>query len=147
MLRNLKLLQHANNRSVFDVIFGKYYAKDISNNNPNHIFFRVCENTGFLWQPSYVGAIDLITEPNCTKIEFICTDKKASDYIENEEMFDSLIEYAIEKGKENKSSILKIDVHQNLRRYDKYIKKHGFELNGKKCDDNPYWVEAELKII
>jgi len=90
--------------------------------------------------------MDLVKELDCTKIEFIWTGNNRDSFEEDKEMLDSLISYAKLQGKSNGSQKIKIDVHGNLRRYNSYIEQYGFKLTGKKCDDNPYWVEAEMSI-
>lgn len=46
---------------------------------------------------------------------------------------------------ENKPKII-IDVHQNLRIYEKYYKKEGFHITERQSIDNPFWIEAELPV-
>lgn len=46
---------------------------------------------------------------------------------------------------ENKKKII-IDVHSNLRIYNKYYKKDGFILTNRKCKENGLWLEAEIVV-
>jgi len=45
---------------------------------------------------------------------------------------------------ENKNKII-IDLHSNLRLYEKYYHYEGFKMTNRKCN-NPYWLEAEINL-
>lgn len=63
---------------------------------------------------------------------------------ESKELVQSMVQYVKNiANKENKSKIL-LDVHYNLRIYNRDFKDIGFELTNRKCKDNPYWIETEL---
>jgi len=47
--------------------------------------------------------------------------------------------------KEKKKKII-IDVHENLRIFNKYYKNEGFVTTTHRCHDNRFWIEAELNI-
>lgn len=52
----------------------------------------------------------------------------------------------IEKiARENNKNKIVIDVHNNLKIYNKYYKDF-FEVTSRKCLDNPYWIEVEKNI-
>lgn len=66
--------------------------------------------------------------------EVLILKKAIFDYIEN---------FAISK---NKNKII-IDIHNNMKRYDKELKEEGFVNTNNKCIDNPFWYEAVKEII
>ena len=55
-------------------------------------------------------------------------------------MIDFIKNKAVE---ENKTKII-IDVHSNLRLYNKYYINEGFKVTNRKCPDNKYWLETEI---
>ena len=64
----------------------------------------------------------------------------------SKEMNKELIEYMRKTAqRENKKKVI-IDVHQNLRIYNKYYKDEGFELTDRRAKDNPFWKEVEIKL-
>ena len=66
------------------------------------------------------------------------------DQYESEDLITSLINFIkIMAKKENKDKII-IDVHENLRLYEKYYYYNGFDITNRKCITNPYWFEAEI---
>ena len=59
-------------------------------------------------------------------------------------VFDFIKKTAIEK---NVNKVV-IDIHSNLERYNYELKKEGFIPNYDiKCYDNPFWIQAELKLF
>lgn len=58
----------------------------------------------------------------------------------------ALIEYVKNFAKAEYKSKIIIDVHKNLRIFDKYYRPLGFTATERRCIDNGYWVEAELYI-
>lgn len=148
LLKNVSINKLDEKTSLADNFFGGYSTVNISN-QPNYKFLRIQKKKGFFANSEFIGGIDLINDcndKNCTKIEFIYAGNNSAEGFENKETLDALMSYAIREAKKNNSTMLKIDVHGNLKRYEKYIKNYGFELNGKKCDDNPFWLEAEMKL-
>lgn len=65
--------------------------------------------------------------------EVLILKKAVFDYIEN---------VAIS---ENKNKLI-IDIHNNMKRYDKELKEEGFINTNKRCIDNPFWYEAVKTI-
>lgn len=100
----------------------------------------------------FIGALDYTIHDNYIKIEYLCINDGENymmydDVLETEEaheLIHSLINYVkILANKENKPKIV-MNVHGNLRLYDKYYSRVGFETTNNKCIDNPYWVEIVI---
>ena len=62
------------------------------------------------------------------------------------EVFISMVYYLISVARQENKPKIVIDVHNNLRIYQKCYEKEGFVLTGRKARDNPYWIEAELSL-
>jgi hypothetical protein len=62
------------------------------------------------------------------------------------ELKNSLILYIENIAKINNLNKIIIDVHNNLKYYNKYFKDNNFIITDKRCNDNPFWIETE-KII
>ena len=58
----------------------------------------------------------------------------------------SFIKFTENIAKENNITKIVIDVHENLKRFDKEFLPEGFINTKRKCADNSYWVEAEKTI-
>jgi len=72
--------------------------------------------------------------------------KNSLDSVTAQELNENLLKFVENVAKTNSISKIIIDVHSNLRIYNKYYKNNGFQLTDRKCADNPYWIETE-KII
>jgi len=102
----------------------------------------------------FVGALDYKIDDDCIKIEYLnLNDGEGSlsyDFILNKNdsnlLKKSFLEYTKNLAiKENKKKVI-IDVHGNLRIFDKYYKNEGFVATTRRCKDNRFWIEAELNI-
>ena len=49
-----------------------------------------------------------------------------------------------EDSGEHRRRHIDLDVHHNLRDYDRYFRSRGFLLTGEVCADNPYWTKTTL---
>lgn len=86
-----------------------------------------------------IDYLDVNDDESCAKIKDIKLNKEESN-----KMTKSLIDFIKNKAKEENKQKIIIDVHSNLRLYDKYYKNEGFKVTDRKCSDNPYWVETEI---
>lgn len=77
------------------------------------------------------------------KINIKSYDNSLDEY-ESKDLLKSLIKFVkIIAKKENKDKII-IDVHENLRIYEKYYYYNGFKITNRKSDNNPFWIETEF---
>lgn len=68
------------------------------------------------------------------------------DEDESEELIKELINFIkLVANQENIKKII-LDVHKNLRLYEKYYYNLDFEVTDRKCQCNPYWIEIELNL-
>lgn len=101
----------------------------------------------------FIAAIDYCLNSDHVKIEYMYLNDAEStsrepllDDATSMELNGAMITFAKELAKrENKPRIVK-DVHQNLRLFQKYYEPEGFAVTGRRCSDNPYWMEAELLV-
>ena len=103
-----------------------------------------------------IGNLDYKINDDYIKIEYLSISDKfdnaivTTDIILNDEdsneLKNSLIKYIENIAKINNIKKIIIDVHNNLKYYNKYYKDNGFILTYRKCYNNPFWIEAE-KII
>jgi len=63
-----------------------------------------------------------------------------------EDLINELIKYIKLVASENCKNKIIIDVHENLRLFEKYYYNLDFELTNRKSKYNPYWIEAELNF-
>lgn len=101
---------------------------------------------------NFIGALDYKINNDHIKIEFLnIADEESYPYnqlnsIDSDKLTKALIDFTINKAKEENKQKIIIDVHSNLRLYDKYYKYNNFKVTNRKCVDNPYWIETELVI-
>jgi len=131
-----------------------------SDSEDNRQFVRIYESKSFLdiWYefPSrkFIGAMDYIVKPDYLKIDYLAVndyeDRDIHLYencLEEEEahsLISSMVEYAKQKAKEQNKPKLIMDVHSNLRLYEKYFQKYGFSVTDRKSTDNGFWIETEM---
>ena len=102
----------------------------------------------------FVAAIDYRINDDHVKIEYLNINDDESnsnketrlDINESNELTKSLLDFMKNKAKEENKKKVIIDVHQNLRLYEKYYKKHGFIATNRVCKDNRYWIETEFIV-
>ena len=103
---------------------------------------------------NFIGALDYTIHDTYIKIDYLCINNSEMknmynnplDQYESEDLIISLINFIkIIAKKENKDKII-IDVHENLRLYEKYYYYNGFDITNRKCIKNPYWFEAEMNL-
>ena len=104
----------------------------------------------------FVAALDYTIHPDHIKIEYmnlnddeyqsiprIPRDFPGLTKTEAKLINKSLLDYSKQVAKDMGKSKVIVDVHHNLRIFNKYYHKHGFEATTRRCTDNPYWVEVE----
>ena len=104
-----------------------------------------------------IGCLDYKIENDNIKIDYLSISDNFDNILPKKkiilkdedanELKNSLIKYLENIAKKNNLNKIIIDVHNNLRYYNKYYKDIGFILTDVKCNDNPYWIETEKNII
>ena len=133
--------------------------KDTKNDYKTNII-RIWKTTSFLniWYnrfstTDFIGALDYTIQKDFVKIDYLCVnnideynvrykDCKLTDE-ETIELKKNLIQYIKNIAQEENKSKIIVDIHNNLRFYNKYYVDEGFVVTDRKCTDNPYWLEAE----
>lgn len=106
---------------------------------------------------NFIAAIDYTIEKDRVKIEYLNLndEEMAQHNFESPPFFDdisakntvkSMIKYVENVARENGKSEIVIDVHRNLRIYDKFYKECGFVATDTMCKDNPFWRETVKHI-
>ena len=130
--KNMKVVRIWRTKSLFD-----YWFDD----------FKHCGK-------NFIGALDYTIHDTYIKIDYLCINNSEIknmynnplDQYESEDLITSLINFIkIIAKKENKDKII-IDVHENLRLYEKYYYYNGFDITNRKCIPNPFWFEAEINL-
>ena len=144
-----------------------YYGNRIAINHTTHASSSM--NAVRIWQTKslcdywydelssrrFIGALDYTIEKDHIKIDYISSnDGEGSTYnydvildnIEASNLYNSFICYVKSVAQEHNKPKIVLDVHSNLRLYEKYFKQAGFQLTDRKCSDNPYWVETEIVL-
>jgi hypothetical protein len=106
----------------------------------------------FTRSKNFIGALDYTIHDTYIKIDYLCINSEMTnmynplDEYESNDLIKSFIHFIKNIAKkENKDKII-IDVHENLRLYDKYY-YNGFDITNRKCKDNPFLIEAEIRLI
>ena len=104
----------------------------------------------------FVCAIDYRVKDNYIKIEYmnmnddesgsICPSSDILPLVEANLLNRAMIDFIKRVAEEENKEKVVVDVHNNLRIFNKYYKEEGFVATNRKCSDNPYWIEAEMSI-
>lgn len=142
-------------------LFSKYKVFYLPASTPNHVRLRIEElsegilGTSFMAKSRPIGSIDLEVDKqkSIVDITFWMINKRLNQ--STNKLYDPplpddqaqavkeiLIEFAESIARENNINLLKRDVHQSLKEFNSDIKQFGFELNGEKADNNPYWLKS-----
>lgn len=158
------LISLNNNNFISELNYNQYDKIILGENNNNNINrIRIWKSNAIndyykndMCSNNLLGCLDYIIYKNYIKIEFlsikdgfenlIYKKKNILNEIDSKDLNDSLIMYIEKIAKLNNIKKIIIDVHHNLKFYNKYYKSYGFELTEKVCDDNPYWIEI-IKIV
>lgn len=139
--------------------FQRIIVKQDSKNNK--ISLRMYESYSILniWFEKYssnrfICALDYTEHPEHIKIDYlyvnnedgvVCYENKLTRE-ESDEVMDALVKHVEIKAKETLKPKIILDVHENLRLYEKYFQTRGFMTTNRKSRDNSYWIETE-KIV
>jgi hypothetical protein len=103
----------------------------------------------------FIVAIDYKIEPDRIKIEYFNVNNnkyskynKHCNYLTDSEVHEltvSILIFVEKIARKNNKNKIVIDVHNNLKTYNKYYKDF-FEVTSRKCLDNPFWIEVEKNI-
>jgi hypothetical protein len=101
----------------------------------------------------FIAALDYKIHPEHIKIEYmnlnddeyigIPRDKPGLTQSQSSELNSSLLLYVKELARNADKKKIIVDVHSNLRIFNKYYHEKEFQATTRRCKDNPYWVEAE----
>jgi len=101
----------------------------------------------------FIAALDYTINPDNdnVKIDYIIINDGEhgdlyKDYLDPNtahELNENLVKFIEIVANVQKTKKIIMDVHNDLRIYNKYYKPNGFELTDRKCKDNPYWIETE----
>ena len=104
----------------------------------------------------FMGALDYTICDDKVKIEYmnvndrenVLYEKLKYKMADNDAMAlnAAMIEFVKKIATEHKKPKLVVDVHNNLRIFNKYYSGNGFEITNQKAVDNPYWLEAEMYL-
>ena len=102
----------------------------------------------------FIAALDYTINDDHIKIEHICVNdgenngiyQDALDNHDASELIISLFAFVTSVAKEEKKMRITMDVHENLRLYNKYYKDGGFVLTCDKCQDNPVWIKTQINL-
>jgi hypothetical protein len=120
-----------NTYSLFDLIYTKY--EYCSKNFIAKIDYTIYDN--------YIKIVHLnINDGICNLYNNPLNEDDSEDLIKELINFIKIV-----AEKENKKKII-LEVHENLRLYEKYYFNIGFEVTDRKCNNNPYWIEVELNL-
>jgi hypothetical protein len=114
---------------------------------------------------NFVGALDYEVHPDHIKIEYMSIneptensrDKKYKKILdqnndvitaeESDELRRAMLDFVKCLAKEDNKSKIVVDVHHNLRIFNKYYHTEGFNVTDRTCSDNPYWIETEYDVV
>jgi hypothetical protein len=115
---------------------------------------------------NFLGGINYSINPDYVKIDYINVNDEENYEKKSSYRYDNILRYEdflnednakIFRGhllryvetiawQHNKPKLI-LDLHCNLRLYNKFYKPYGFIETGRKCHDNPYWVEVEKEVV
>jgi hypothetical protein len=76
---------------------------------------------------------------------YFCSIEPLTDE-ENRELFRAMIDHLTTVAQREGKPKIVVTVHENLRIYIKYYEPEGFVLTERRCQDNSFWIEAELVL-
>jgi hypothetical protein len=117
------------------------------------IFGFYYNNFGFEGK-NFIGALDYIINDKYILIDYLSINDSEKSYMYNnsldqyeaEDLINSLINFIkIIAKKENKNKII-MNIHQNLRYYEKYYYYNGFKITNRIYKYNPFFTEIEFNL-
>lgn len=105
-------------------------------------------------QHRFVAALDYTIHDDYIKIQYLNVNDGENnpdklyklDSTEATTLTSAMIDFMKIKAKEENKPKIMIDVHRNLRIYEKYYKELGFMVTERKAKGNSHWIETELTI-
>ena len=102
----------------------------------------------------FIGIIDFTINKDNIKIDYFNINDTESYINDNfklndndaKELTKSMIDFVKKIGKEEEKNKIIIDVHNNLRIFNKYYSNEGFIATPRKTYDHSLWIEAELNL-
>lgn len=103
---------------------------------------------------NFIGCFNYTIHDSFIKINHLCINDGENpnlyndhlDLDDSEDLIKACINFVkIVAKNENKNKII-LDMHSNLRLYEKYYCYEGFKITNRKCLDNPYWFESEINL-
>jgi hypothetical protein len=105
---------------------------------------------------NFVAALDYEVKEDHIKIEYMSINDEENnrgtgveatvDSIQSIQINRALLDFVKNIAKEEHKPKVVVDVHHNLRIFNRYYKKDGFQVTPRQCSDNPYWIETECNI-
>ena len=137
-------IQHSlKNNSHFIRIWKTKSLFDYWYNNFHYFHRNFIASLDYTIYDKYIKIDYLYINDFNNKINIMLYNNPLDEY-ESEDLLKSLITFVkIIAKKENKDKII-IDVHENLRIYEKYYYYNGFKITNRKSDNNPFWIQIEL---
>lgn len=162
-----KLLINNDNSTLYNCkcIYEDRIAIQHTFNNNNHTIriwktkslFDYWYNNFHYCHRNFIAALDYTIYDKYIKIDYLYINNfenkinielydNSLDEYESEDLLKSFIKFIkIIAKKENKDKII-IDVHKNLRIYEKYYYNNHFKITNRKSETNPFWIETELVL-
>lgn len=159
-LINTLKTQYISPSSIF--FYGDRFAIKHFNHNDLNVV-RIWKTKSFMdkWYDDFncdyfIGAIDYKICDDKIKIEYMNIND-SNDVLYEKYKFKmndddamklntAMIDFVKNIAKENKKPKIVIDVHNNLRIYNKYYNVEGFEITDRKAEGNRFWLEAEMNM-
>ena len=145
-----------NDQSYLSYPFNSSYKLYYLPTSFTNYFLRIDQYETIYSEPKYIAGFDLMIEKekNHSTINYyllndkMCVDNLTKIYGEpiDEEtstmVHEMLLNHCDQITKMNELSIIRCDVHDNLKKYNKYFKSYGYQLTDEKCTDNPFWLKT-----
>ena len=106
---------------------------------------------------NFIAALDYTIEDKHIKIDYLnINDIDTHNLFRNEQYFDEyeaihmtncLLTYTENIARSLSKEKIVIDVHENLRLYNKFYKGAGFVLTTRRASGNPFWLQVEKNIL
>jgi hypothetical protein len=161
LLNNKELENSYNCKYIYEKKIAIQHLTKINNININRLRIWSTYSLFDWWYDKYdncgknfIGCVDYILHDNYIKINYLnINDSQTTNLYINpldlddaEDLIRELINFIkLVAFQENKKKII-LDVHENLRLYNKYYYNLGFEVTKRKSEGNPYWVEIEINL-
>lgn len=163
-LSNLRKYLKTNNTCYtcnnFYAIYSVFFVGNTHNKNRKNLRIEKFQNNGIFGTTLFgtstpIGSIDVeINKTNTSNINFYLVNdlRFANDRnsmygdpmnnTDSEIIKQIIFEYVVDFSKINGKTIIRCDVHYNLKNYNADIKQFGFELTDERAKDNPYWFKT-----